>query len=862
MIAAAVAIIQLIVPDALAILLISLLSENHSGVTWSVVGRALSNSNWPLFLRFDQTASQNVSRWINFVIWMKPLILCFIAVAAIVTPIGLYETIEMSRDSELAAFSYIADKGPMGLGTPPRNDLGFSRICGFDLASRGCPGSSGSTENSADGQSVNSTLEAVDNRIPRKLAQLYQSGLTSQSPTVSSFFDIQARLFKVMNYKEFNTTYLVDVYRPLGTFILDDKVQAVEGLVVDTQHPQIGFRNHTAPTNVQYSAEWDEDLLFLEPETKCTNVNISLQLEISPSGGFNLTGMTNIIDKGGFANMNITSPWQARMGDYLWYDGTQENPALDWRAQAAGWTMNVLLAYFFNVTKPGERKAYMDSEVGKLFPVNNSFTSASLNEIALTREFDTLASTTIPYGWNGLDGSLNISNYPSTWPNPFNVSTANFTTVPEWCEGFGYKLGGKANMTNIQVACGLLLGTAYPTRGERTLIPQPGTIWERPIYSCASATKAMIKTVRFRYNSTNNDDQTIKGLKILKIADKMYNNRNEMPLWGIEDANRSILDIDPFWGLIDPSLENSVNISTVRAERLYLPAGQSSVSDVFGSSVVPAEAVDFNPAITGPSKAWRRVYNGFDSTGVVVDYSGKGGLALYNKWDNLSHTAEGAAKILNLLFTDYAANDLVGTRSHLTTSDLPPNLQKRDTSASTQDDKMQAGKVPVHLYRRVIRYRYLYGIPALVCVVVVAAILVSTIIALLTGRGSIERVKRYLWRLSAGRIMIAFIYPESKHLYSDTKEWIQGVGATNIRILLDGRSQGGDDGFPPAIKAEVGSEEQEAPTSGYESVSQDEIREVATNDLIELHSVGESIMNSEAERREETQSGMEGTNQH
>jgi hypothetical protein len=824
-IAAIVATVQLIVPDALVILLVSLLSESHSGVTWSAVGRVLSNSNWPMFLRSDQTASQNVPRWVNLVIWVKPLTLSLIAVAAIVTPIGLYETIEASKDLESAAFFYIPDKGPMGLGTPLRSELGFSRVCGeSDPIHQVCPGSSGSTKHSVNerGRVNSSTAEGLDYRIPHKLTELYQSGLTSQSPTVSSFFDIQARLFKVLVDKSFgNSTYLIDVYRHLGTFILDDKIQAVEGLVVDTQHPKIGFRNHTAPTNVQYGAEWEEDLLFLEPETKCVDVNISLQLEISPPSVHTMLRTAHLVDKGGFANMNITSPWPAWMMKKGWYGNTQENPALDWRAQAIGWSMNVLLAYFFNVTKPGEREAYMNSQVGKLFPVNVSYDSNPTKEIEVTRTYYTLVGNTMPPP-NYKETVAPMDTHPFFfWPNPFNISELHFTLLPELCDGIGPTFDHKANMTTIQVMCGLMVGAAHPIRGEKTLIPQLGTMWEYPIYSCASTTKASIKNVRFRFNSTNNDAEPMKDLEVLDIVDKVYSNRNEMPLWGVEDANMRIDDVDPLWGLIDPSWKTSVNLSIVRAERLYLPAGRALTESP------SSDGSDFIPAITGPAKAWARVYKGLDTSG-DVDYSGKGGLALYNKWDKLSQTAEGAAQILNLIFTDYAANNLVGTRSQLTPTNRLPNLKR--------DDKIRPGEVPVRLYHRVIRYRWVYGIPAVLSLLVVAFIFVGAIVALLTGRGSIKFIKHYLWNLSAGRILTTFIYPGSSHMYSNTKEWIRVVGANNIIISHDGRPQGGF----PVNTAEVGSGHGAVRTS-YHRLPRHEPAKVVTNDAIELRSASESM---------------------
>jgi hypothetical protein len=90
MIAAAVFVTQILVPNALALLLVAGLGENHSAATWSVVGRAIGNTHWPLLLRSDQASSLNVARRVTIVTWLTPLVLALIAVAAIVTPMGLY----------------------------------------------------------------------------------------------------------------------------------------------------------------------------------------------------------------------------------------------------------------------------------------------------------------------------------------------------------------------------------------------------------------------------------------------------------------------------------------------------------------------------------------------------------------------------------------------------------------------------------------------------------------------------------------------------------------------------------------------------------------------------------------------------
>ena len=118
----------------------------------------------------------------------------------------------MSKDLNYVAFSYIPEKGLMGVGTLPRNELGFSRICEdvhSDDAPRPCPGGNGSSGSDTS-------------RISQKLVDLYQSGLTSQRPKVSSFFDIQARRYQIqvnIPHGDFqsNFSYLQDVYRPLST---------------------------------------------------------------------------------------------------------------------------------------------------------------------------------------------------------------------------------------------------------------------------------------------------------------------------------------------------------------------------------------------------------------------------------------------------------------------------------------------------------------------------------------------------------------------------------------------------------------------------------------------------------------------
>jgi hypothetical protein len=68
------------------------------------------------------------------------LALLVVAVAAVVTPLGLYDNVLPSRFPQQVPFPHHSDLSPMGYGTPPRSELGFNRKCG-GLLPVVCPGS-------------------------------------------------------------------------------------------------------------------------------------------------------------------------------------------------------------------------------------------------------------------------------------------------------------------------------------------------------------------------------------------------------------------------------------------------------------------------------------------------------------------------------------------------------------------------------------------------------------------------------------------------------------------------------------------------------------------------------------------------
>lgn len=129
-IAAAVAVIQILFPNALILILVGILGNSHNAVTWSVVQRNLLSSLWPTLLRTDASTGSSVNIGVRALTWLSRLSILLIAVAAVVTPLGLYEATIPSDGNVSVPFSDLKDLSPMGIGTPSRSDAGFTRACG------------------------------------------------------------------------------------------------------------------------------------------------------------------------------------------------------------------------------------------------------------------------------------------------------------------------------------------------------------------------------------------------------------------------------------------------------------------------------------------------------------------------------------------------------------------------------------------------------------------------------------------------------------------------------------------------------------------------------------------------------------
>ena len=373
--------------------------------------------------------------------------LVLIAVAAIVTPLGLYEGLVGHTESTSQAFHSIEDPSTFGLGTPPRTTASgtWSRICGY-ASPYVCPNSPNKLLEfkNATGSFIHS--DYYDSKIPQNVIEVLESGLVNFDPSVSGPFDIQYRSYiqseldtdgRGIAIDNGTVPYTKGTYQSLSTQVLSDSFLAVDGLVIDMKNGGIGFRKHSAPSPRTYGSTWSEDLLFTSPETVCVNTNITLDFRIAATnqessavGGGEVFGL-NLTDHGGFVDINRRYPFWER-GD------TQKDPKLWLRAYKAAWLNNALTMAFMNVTSINNETtqlkafSYLNSTMNKTFPL--SYPDGKMaNSMMTIRPSSLRMGTGFGEYIEGTDEAPNdnytfsgFSKSPRTaiYANPFNISAS------------------------------------------------------------------------------------------------------------------------------------------------------------------------------------------------------------------------------------------------------------------------------------------------------------------------------------------------------------------------------------------------------------------------------------------------------
>lgn len=251
-------------------------------------------------------------------------------------------------------------------------------------------------------------------------------------------------------------------------------------------------------------------------------------------------------------------------------------------------------------------------------------------------------------------------------------------------------------------------------------------------------------------------------------------------MWGIlGSANSSQNPLTAAW-----------NMSTVAAESLYLPGFMDWQYITSGTAPVPVlPASQYLPALNfysqalytalniGPPSARYSGYQGY------ADYSGWSSLGVYAKWQKLSTSADTVSKILNLVWTDVAANAVVGTRGWGLTSaaSTDPTGFAPSTHISAKDlNPAPSTQVPVVLYHPTIKYQLPFAVPAFVALAITLVVIITLLLLAIRGKTGVKRMRKFLDATSVARITTRFSW--TPVLDQETKSFVNEYGKRHVTI--------------------------------------------------------------------------------
>ena len=500
---------------------------------------------------------------------------------------------------------------------------------------------------------------------------------------------------------------------------------------------------------------------MITPETSCTNGNISLHFSVS-NKNYYTTGNGSIRDDGGFSMLGTAPPlpdWE-NMGP-AGYRDVGPIPDLQRRSYVAAWWNNKFIAKDLNVTisSPGMSwKSELDY-YGKFA------SPSSINVSPIDGEF----LESIQYNKNS-----NLSEY--------------FQYYGVRCSG--YSDDDNSTSSKAYSKCGYLYGSPQPSQPGQSYRYDLGSDWDQTLYTCASAVKASVMEVTFEINGT----ESLAALQVVDIQPKQYTN-STMPLWGVEkvDGNEFMIeDIYLAWGLISEAYADHPNLTTYRQPSIYLPAAKrgTALNHLYDSFAAGS-------AFTA---AWESVYTQAAALtglgiGYIPSYSGETNYGLTLKWRELSKTPEGAARILNLIWTDLAAFSVIGTRTGFENDDSIGNLTVPQSTTSL-------GTRAVHRLRRNIVYTDIfYAIPAVVVGGTFALGLLAALLMACFQRDSWRTLNHYMNHTSMGRTATRMMEnPAVANICARTSVWIQK--AKDIILKVPSLHHGMQDASPKLLTEE------------------------------------------------------------
>lgn len=739
-----------------------------------MLGRQLHSTAWPSFVRADSVAGTHVHWTVSTAAYSK-LALAFLGViCGVVTPLGLGDQIRSASVRDVP-FEYVRDLSSFGMSTMDRPAMPLSRDC--IITSAYCPGAIGGIIGQDGGNVSVNPEHPPTSRIPSNITTMFRSAL--KNSTVASIFDIQYRswLPYASEYFDSHKPYPRGKFLHLDYLITRDSIVLVEGLIVDMKSGGVGFRNHSAPHGLLLGAEWEEDILWIEPEFSCVNTNLSYELVMADTRNSHNYSVPirsiELVDDGGFANLRLGNPY-----DY-WPNITYASPDVRLRADRSAWLTSFLTAFTYNMTNATTAAYGINTTLGKHYEVKKTPFFISGQGVQTSRVDGTWLS--LPDIGKNDKGDWMVGNrtIASAKDDPYWFAVGLFTELAGRCSG---QYTDQSKEVNHNVECGYLFAAPSRVDGGEPLFEEPGSRWKMPVYTCAGAVKASVKSVSFATNGT----VSLESLSVRDVKEKQYKSPTDHPLWATEDwwfPGYEGAYAAPLWGIVNDSYEGTPGYNFTRAPSYYLPfsyydltwKGMSSPLDMLAGPVAPYGIM--GQVLTG-------IFSDTSLNANIPRYSGVDTGALRTKWRALSRKPEDAEKLLRLVWTDMMASATVGT---VGTSDTEDATTGQQSGQSVQPDAM-AALFPrsVAVFERRVTYDMRYAIPALLFLASwIFLVLAASITALLNGQ-LLRQLKQLLNDTSVGRVAVGSADGEHQNLLRlSTRDWLDAVGHLPLLLWKD-----------------------------------------------------------------------------
>ncbi|EZF96198.1 hypothetical protein H113_03551 [Trichophyton rubrum MR1459] len=283
----------------------------------------------------------------------------------------------------------------------------LSRDC--IITSAYCPGAivPGAVINQGEGnRSANPDITATT-RIPENITEMFSS--VSKKSSVAGILDIQYRFWLpyTSEYFDDHKPYPRGQLLSLESLISRDDITLVEGVIADMHSGGIGFRNHSVPSGIPFGAEWEEDILWVEPEISCVNTNLTYELTLADTrnGTFSPPIRSiELVDEGGFSNLRHGNPYKG------WPNITYASPDPQLRADRSAWLNNFLAGFTYNLTDGNSSAVGYGFNVtpGKHYPIAGSvpyFVTLDIQSLSLNGAWLNLPSASFDN-----NGTLTVGN--------------------------------------------------------------------------------------------------------------------------------------------------------------------------------------------------------------------------------------------------------------------------------------------------------------------------------------------------------------------------------------------------------------------------------------------------------------------